>query len=183
MKKLYCRSLVRKKDFDFSLKWRSCLSISVVHLVDLWSTCRSFINICFSPYWSFFLYRNYVLLSFIVILKFYFCNNIIVFNVSYWLRIVRNEVGVHKTFKHEVCCLRLRHSYPLSGRLPTRKVSVYSECCTLMDCTTLKSSLLQFFFFIFCFYFYNVKDQWQVGPAIRGAGYSIKWDFWDFDCA
>src|SRR5947207_3055558 len=31
MKKLYCRSLVRKKDFDFSLKWQSCLSISVVH--------------------------------------------------------------------------------------------------------------------------------------------------------
>src|SRR5207247_7482448 len=31
MKKPYCRSLVRKKDFDFSLKWRSCLSISVVH--------------------------------------------------------------------------------------------------------------------------------------------------------
>src|SRR2546430_14295637 len=31
MKKPCYRSLVRKKDFDFSLKWRSCLSISVVY--------------------------------------------------------------------------------------------------------------------------------------------------------
>src|SRR5436190_6850568 len=83
MKKPYCRSLVRKKDFDFSLKWRSCLSISVVHfklifdqhvdhlliIVFLLTGVFSFIETTF-----YFLYCNF---------KFYFCNNIIIINVSY----------------------------------------------------------------------------------------------------